>query len=239
MDWDSVEIPMLIDAVYEGKPRKLLAHADRNGFYYLLDRETGKFLHGSPLVNKLNWASGLTPEGRPIRIPGMEPSLKGTKICPNSSGATNWISPAYNSDTGYVYFVAMEGCGVASKNTESFRPGGFQYRATGDVPAPDEKSRVFVRAIDMRTGELKWEQERTAAHNFGGGLLSTAGGIVFSADFEGQFAAMEARTGKVLWHFNTGQRLNSGPMTYSVNGKQYVGLTAGSDVIGFSLFDKK
>jgi alcohol dehydrogenase (cytochrome c) len=91
----------------------------------------------------------------------------------------------------------------------------------------------------MRTGELKWEQERAAAHNFGGGLLSTAGGVVFSADFEGQFTAMDATTGKILWHFNTGQRLNSGPMTYGLNGRQYIGLTAGSDVIGFSLFEKQ
>jgi len=239
MDWDAAEIPMLIDAVYDGKPRKLLAHADRNGFYYLLDRETGKFLHGAPIVKKLNWASGLTPEGRPIRIPGMEPSLKGTKICPNSFGATNWISPTYNPETEYVYFVAEEGCGVASKNTEAFRPGGFQYRATGDVPAPDERTRVFVRAIDMKTGALKWEQERAAAHNFGGGLLSTAGGLIFSADFEGQFSAMDARTGRILWHFNTGQKLSAGPMTYSMNGKQYVALSAGSDVISFSLFDNK
>ncbi len=239
MDWDSVQIPMLIDATYAGRPRKLLAHADRNGFYYLLDRENGEFLHGSQFARKLNWASGLTPQGKPIRVPGIEPSLKGTKVCPNSSGATNWISPAYNPDTGYIYFVALEGCGVASKNMEKFRPGGFQYRATGDSPAPDETARMFVRAIDMRTGELKWEQERAAAHNFGGGLLSTAGGLVFSADFEGQFTAMDAKTGKILWHFNAGQKLNAGPITYSLNGKQYVALSAGSDVISFSLFDNK
>jgi alcohol dehydrogenase (cytochrome c) len=239
MDWDAVQIPMLIDAAYQGKPRKLLAHADRNGFYYLLDRETGQYLHGSQFARKLNWASGLTPEGKPIRVPEIEPSLKGTKICPNSYGATNWISPTYNPDTGYVYFVALEGCGVASKNVETFRPGGFQYRATGDIPAPDETSRMFVRALDMRTGEFKWEQERAAAHNFGGGLLSTAGGLIFSADYEGQFTAMDAKTGKILWHFNTGQRLNAGPITYSLNGKQYVALSAGADVISFSLFDKK
>ena len=94
MDWDAVEIPVLIDASYEGKMRKLLAQADRNGFYYVLDRTNGKFLHGSMFVHQLNWATGLTPEGRPIRVPGVEPSLLGTKVCPSVSGATNWMSPS-------------------------------------------------------------------------------------------------------------------------------------------------
>ena len=94
---------------------------------------------------------------------------------------------------------------------------------------------MFVRAIDMRTGEFKWEQERAAAHNLGGGLLSTAGGLVFSADFEGQFSAMDAKTGKILWHFNTGQSIDASPMSYAINGKQYVAIAAGSDIFSFAL----
>jgi alcohol dehydrogenase (cytochrome c) len=236
MDWDAVEIPILVDAVYQGKMRKLMAHADRNGFYYLLDRATGEFLQGAPFVTHLNWASGLTAQGRPIRIPGVEPSLHGTKVCPTAIGATNWMSPAFNPDTGLFYVVALEGCSIATKSTEKFRPGGFQYRATGDVNLRDESWKVYVRALDFSTGKLRWESERFGNIGFGGGLLSTAGGLIFSGEEGGQLVALDAKTGKTVWHFNTGQRITASPMTYSVNGKQYVALCTASDVIGFALF---
>jgi alcohol dehydrogenase (cytochrome c) len=159
MDWDAVETDSG-RRPYQGKMRKLMAHADRNGFYHLLDRVTGKFLQGIPFVHHLNWASGLTPEGRPIRIPGIEPSLKGTVVCPSAIGAANWQSPAYSPDTGLVYVVAQEGCGLANKSTETFRPGGFQYRATGDNDIRDDSWKVYVRALDLTTGKLRWESER-------------------------------------------------------------------------------
>lgn len=237
MDWDAVEIPMLVDAPFQGKMRKLMAHVDRNGFYYLLDRTNGKFLHGSPFVHQLNWASGLTPEGRPILVPGVEPSLKGTKVCPAAIGATNWMSPAYSPDTGLVYVVAQEGCGMATKSTETFRPGGFQYRATGDVNMKDDSWKVYVRALELTTGKLRWEYEEFGATSLAGGLLSTAGGIIFAGDEGGEFVALDAKTGKSLWHFNAGQRITSSPATYSVRGKQYIGLTAGSNVFGFGLYE--
>ncbi len=239
MDWDAVEIPILVDAVYHGKMRKLMAHADRNGFYYLLDRTNGEFLEGAPFVHQLNWASGLTPKGRPIRIPGIEPSLKGTKVCPAAIGATNWMSPAYSPDTGFFYLVALEGCGIATKSTETFRPGGFQYRATGDVDIKDDSWKVYVRALDLSTGKLRWESERFGSTSFGGGLLSTAGGLIFSGEDGGEFVALDAKNGKAVWHFNTGQRITSAPITYSAKGKQFVALTAGSDVIGFGLFESR
>ncbi|MEJ7606247.1 MAG: PQQ-dependent dehydrogenase, methanol/ethanol family [Bryobacteraceae bacterium] len=237
MDWDAVEIPVLVDAVYQGKMRKLMAHADRNGFYYLLDRVTGEFLMGTPFVHQLNWASGLTAKGRPIRVPGIEPSLKGTKVCPAAIGAANWMSPAFNQDTGLFYVVALEGCGMANKGTETFRPGGFQYRATGDMNIRDETWKLYVRALDLTTGKLKWESERIGSTGFGGGLLSTAGGLIFSGEAGGQFVALDAKTGKTVWHFNTGQSITSQPITYSIQGKQRVALTAGADVISFGLFE--
>lgn len=239
MDWDAVEIPILVDAPYQGKMRKLMAHADRNGFYYLLDRVTGKFLAGTPFVHKLNWASGLTPAGRPVRIPGIEPSLKGTVVCPAAIGAANWQSPAYSPDTGLFYVVAQEGCGLANKSTETFRPGGFQYRATGDVDLRDDSWKVYVRALDLTTGKLRWESERIGSNGFGGGLLSTAGGLLFSGELNGEFVAMEAKTGKNLWHFNTGQQITAQPITYGVNGKQYVAIATASDIVSFGLFEPK
>ena len=238
-DWDAVEIPVLVDARYKGEMRKLMAHADRNGFYYLLDRVTGKFLTGTPFVKQLNWATGLTAEGRPVLVPGMEPSLKGTKVCPAASGAANWMSPAYSPDTELFYVVAQEGCGMAYKSTETFRPGGFQYRATGDVNMKDDSWKIYVRALDLTTGKLKWESERVGSTSFGGGLLSTAGGLIFSGEVNGQFVALDAKTGKTVWHFNAGQPITAQPVTYTVAGKQDVAIAAGGDVIAFGLLEAK
>jgi alcohol dehydrogenase (cytochrome c) len=237
MDWDAAETPVLVDAPYQGKSRKLMVQADRNGFYYVLDRETGKFLHGVPFVKHLNWASGLTPEGRPIRVPGVEPSLKGTVVCPSSIGAANWMSPAYSPQTGLFYFVALEGCGLATKNTETFRPGGLQYRAGGDVLLRDASWKVYVRALELTTGKLIWEQERIGSMGLGGGVLSTQGGIIFSAELNGELVALDAKTGKPVWHFNTGQPINAQPITYMVAGRQYVAIATNTDIFGFTLFE--
>jgi alcohol dehydrogenase (cytochrome c) len=146
------------------------------------------------------------------------------------------MSPTYNPQTGLFYFVALEGCGLATKNTEQFRPGGFQYRAGGDVLLKDDTWKVYVRALELTTGKQVWEQERVGSGSLGGGLLSTAGGVIFSGELNGEFVALNARTGLPVWHFNTGQPINSQPMTYMVDGKQYLGLTASSDVFSFTLF---
>ncbi len=237
MDWDAVEIPILVDAPYQGKMRKLMVTADRNGFYYVLDRVTGQYLHGNAFVHQLNWASGLTPEGKPILIPGIQPSLGGTKVCPSSIGATNWMSPAYSPKTGLFYAVTLEGCGMAYKNTETFRPGGYQYRATGDVLLIDDSWKIYVQAFDLTTGKLAWEQERVGSTGLGGGLLSTAGGLIFSGEVTGEFVGLDAKTGKIVWHFNTGQEISAQPITYSVNGTQYVAIEAGSNMISFALLN--
>jgi alcohol dehydrogenase (cytochrome c) len=239
MDWDGSEIPILVDAPYKGRMRKLMAQADRNGFYYLLDRVTGEFLEGTPFVRHLNWASGLSPGGRPIRVPGIEPSLKGTVVCPSDIGAANWQSPAYSPETGLFYVVAQEGCGLANKSTETFRPGGLQYRATGAVEVRDDSWKTWVRALDLTTGKLRWESERIGSTGFGGGLLSTAGGLIFSGELSGEFVALDAGTGKTLWHFYTGQPIAAQPVTYAIDGSQYVAIATASDIISFGLFDAK
>jgi alcohol dehydrogenase (cytochrome c) len=146
------------------------------------------------------------------------------------------MSPAYNPQTGLFYFVALEGCGLATKNSEKFRPGGFQYRAGGDVLLHGDTWKVYVRALDLTTGKQAWERERIGSSTLGGGLLSTAGGIIFSAEANGELVALDAKNGAPVWHFNTGQPINAQPITYFVSGKQYVAIASASDVFGFVLF---
>jgi alcohol dehydrogenase (cytochrome c) len=236
-DWDSVEVPVLVDLPYQGKMRKLLLHADRNGFYYVLDRVTGEFLNGKPFVKLLNWATGLTEKGRPVRVPGVEPTIKGNKVCPATSGATNWMSPAYSPDLKYFYVVAQEGCGISFKARDTWRPGGFAYMATGYIEDPQEPWQMHVRALDAVTGELKWSYEQKGSKSYGAGLLSTAGGLIFAGDDQGFLTALDASSGKPLWHFNMGMRVSASPITYSVKGKQYVAIAAGSNVVAFALFE--
>lgn len=236
-DWDSVEVPILVDAPYKGQKRKLLVQGNRNGFYYVLDRATGEFLHGTPFIKELNWASGLTAKGRPIRVEGVIPSLKGTKTCPATSGATNWMSPAYNPDTNWFYLVAQEGCGINTKSRDTFRPGGNPYMGTGYIESPEEPWQMYVRALDLTTGKMMWEYKQVNSRRYAAGLLSTAGGLIFAGDDQGFLTALEARTGKALWSFNTGQAISSQPISYTVDGKQMVTIVNGSNVVTFGLFE--
>jgi alcohol dehydrogenase (cytochrome c) len=236
-DWDAVEIPVLVDAPIEGKMRKLLLQANRNGFYYVLDRVTGQFISGTPFVKLLNWASALTPQGRPVRVPGVVPTLQGTKTCPATAGATNWMSPAYSPDTRLFYVVAQEGCGINTKSMDTFRPGGFGFMATGYIESPEEPWQMHVRALEAATGKVVWDYAQIGSKKYGAGLLSTAGGLLFAGDDQGEFTALESRTGKPLWHFNTGQQIAASPIAYSFKGKDYVAIAAGSNLVAFGLPD--
>ena len=234
-DWDSSEVPLLLDTEYQGKPRKLLLQANRNGFYYVLDRVTGEFLHGTPFIKNMNWASGLTPKGRPIRVPGVEPSVQGTRTCPPTSGATNWHSPAYNPETKLFYLSMLEGCGVNYKSRDTFQPGGVPFMATGYVEDPEMPWQYYVRALEPTTGKIVWEYKQIGSKRYGAGLISTAGGLVFAGDDQGFFTAHDAKTGKPLWHFNTGRQISASPISYSVKGKQYIAVAAGANVVAFAL----
>lgn len=236
-DWDAVEIPVLVDAPVGGRMRKLLVQANRNGYYYVLDRINGQFITGTPFVRLLNWATGLTPEGRPVRVPGVVPTLQGTKTCPASAGATNWMSPAYSPATGLFYVVAQEGCGINTKSMDIFRPGGFAFMATGYIESPEEPWQMHVRAVEVATGKLVWDYPQIGSKRYGAGLLSTAGGLLFAGDDQGGFTALDARTGKPLWHFNTGQQITASPIAYSFKDKDYVAIAAGSNVVAFGLPD--
>ncbi|MEP7361774.1 MAG: PQQ-dependent dehydrogenase, methanol/ethanol family [Acidobacteriota bacterium] len=234
-DWDAVEIPILLDTTYKGERRKLLLQANRNGFYYVLDRVTGKFLHGTPFIKQLNWATGLTAEGRPIRDPKIIPTIQGTRTCPATAGATNWHSPAYNPDTGFFYVSVMEGCGINYKSRDTFRPGGVPFMATGYVEDPEAPWQTYVRALDATTGAMKWEYKQVGSKRYGAGVLSTAGGLIFSGDDQGVLTALHATSGKPLWHFNTGQQITASPIAYSFQDTQYIAIAAGSNVLAFAL----
>jgi alcohol dehydrogenase (cytochrome c) len=233
-DWDATETPMLVDADFQGRPRKLLVQANRNGFFYVLDRVTGQFLLGEPFVHKLTWASGIGPDGRPKVLPGSEPTPQGVKVCPSVEGATNWMSTAYNPATGLFYVMAKESCNIYTKSDAWWEPGKSFYGG-GTRRVPGETAEQFLRAIDVQTGKIAWEFPQVGTGGSWGGILSTAGGLVFFCDDSGAFAAVDAKSGKPLWHFHTNQSWHASPMTYLVDGKQYVEVAAGSTVIAFAL----
>jgi alcohol dehydrogenase (cytochrome c) len=233
-DWDSVQTPMLIDAQFKGRERKLLVQANRNGFFYVLDRANGALLLAAPFVRKLTWASAIGPDGRPQELPGTEPSMEGVTVCPAVEGATNWMSTAYNPGTGLFYVMALEKCSVYTKSASEWEAGqSFYGGTTKDVRG--EEGRKFLRAIDIQTGKIVWEYEQVGEANSWGGVLSTSGGLVFFGDDSGAFAAVDAKTGKALWHFHTNQTWKASPMTYAVGGKQYVAVAAGSNILAFTL----
>jgi alcohol dehydrogenase (cytochrome c) len=233
-DWDSTQTAMVVDAEFGGRPRKLLLHANRNGYFYVLDRTNGEFLRATPFVQNLTWAKGIAPNGKPIVNPDAIPTPLGAKACPAVEGATNWMSNAYNPGTGLFYLMALEKCSVYIKAEAVWTPGESYYG--GDTrEAAGEKEQKFLRAIDLQTGKIVWEVANTGPANSWGGVLSTAGGLVFFCEDSGAFAAVNAKTGKLLWHFQTSEGWKASPMTYMADGKQYLAVAAGSNILAFAL----
>lgn len=232
-DYDATETAVLVDAPYKGSPRKLLVEANRNGFLYVLDRTNGTFLSAAPFVKKLNWAKGIDSTGRPIRT-GIQPSPNGTVICPDMTGATNWYSPSYNPSTHLFYFMALESCHVYLFKPEQFKEGR-PYYATGVKHVPGGERQKILLAYNPETNELAWRYPQVGAGQSWGGTMTTAGGLVFFGDDAEAFEAVNAQTGEPLWHFTTGQSMHASPMSYAVNGKQYVAIASGSDVFSFAL----
>jgi alcohol dehydrogenase (cytochrome c) len=236
-DWDAQEFPILLDLPYEGKERKLLVHINRNGFRYVLDRVTGEFLQATPFVDKLTWATGVDKKGRPILVPGMEPSPGGVEVCPTVRGASNYMTPSFNPDTGLLYIVALEGCDIFTSSAKDPVPN-IGFAGTGAEAKPRSGNQFFIRAIKPATGERVWEYPMTGPTVMWAGTLSTAGGVVFFGDDDHHLVAVDATTGEHLWHFNTGQQLFSSPITYMVDGKQYVTMVSQTDVLTFALFEE-
>ncbi len=238
-DWDSAQIPVLADLEWQGKPRKVMLWANRNGIFYVLDRTTGEFLKGQPFV-KVNWVDGFDPKGRPIPVPGMAPSREGTLIYPGNQGGTNWYSPSYSPRTGLFYVPTWENTSTTylkgDKPPEFIEGRGF----TGIFPRPGSTTddvHSSIQAIDPKTGQKRWTH-RLAAPSTETGVLTTASDVLFSGGRDGAFFALDARSGKLLWQTNLGPSVAAGPMTYAVNGKQYVSVMAGNSMFTFGLRER-
>ncbi len=232
-DYDATETAVLVDGEYNGIRRKLLVEANRNGYLYLLDRSNGKFLSAIPFVKKLNWASGIDANGRPIRT-GIKPTAEGSLICPDMTGATNWFSPSYNPSTHLFYFMALESCQLFFTKPQRLKKAGNSMPQVSSV-LPGSTVKRFSWPTIRATGKLAWQYPQIGSGNSWGGTMTTAGGLVFFANDAEGFEAVNARTGESLWHFNTGQSMHASPMSFAVNGKQYVAIASGSDLFTFAL----
>jgi len=233
-DWDAIQIPVLADIEIDGTPRKTMLWANRNAFYYTLDRETGEFLVGKAFARQ-TWAEGLDENGRPIRRPNMFPSAEGTLVSPTAGGATNWWSPAFSPRTGLLYVNAFDGEAEFFIRDEEYRAGDRYTGGGTDSPLPIDNYASAIRALDPTTGDLQWEFPIKARSR--AGVLATAGDLVFSGSVDGYFYALDAVTGEELWHIPLSGRMNANPMTYAVDGQQYVTMPVGNVVYTFGLPD--
>jgi alcohol dehydrogenase (cytochrome c) len=232
-DWDAAEDLMLVDRVYHGQNRKLVLQGNRNGMFYVLDRTNGKFLLGKPFV-KQTWNKGFDENGRPIVTPDWRSSPEGHVVYPSVGGGTNWQAPSYDPATGWFYLIYHESGQRYVRTTQTFE-AGKQYMGGRGFPAGGTAT-AGVRAIDPETGEIKWDYPISRT-NLGAGVLATAGGVLFVATGEGNFIALDSKKGTELWHFQTGATVASSPMSYAVNGKQYVSIGAGNVLYTLALPD--
>jgi alcohol dehydrogenase (cytochrome c) len=231
-DWDATQVPVLVDAVRDGRVRKLLYLANRNGFFYVLDRETGAFQLAREFARQ-TWAERIDERGRPVPRPGIAPSPAGVFVSPSANGAANWWPPAYSPETGLFYVMAYDGGATFFSNDSPHVQGEMHLGGTigEEDPTPDAVS--AVRAIDPLTGARRWEfllQPKSMS-----GLLATAGGLVFGGSIDGYVFALDAATGADVWHRSVGGAVIAAPMTYSVNDVQYVMIAAGDTILAFSL----
>jgi alcohol dehydrogenase (cytochrome c) len=218
---------------WQGRPRKLLVQANRNGFLYVLDRTNGKFLSAVPFVEKLNWAKEIDAQGRPIRT-DIKPTEKGTRICPGFVGATNWYSPSYSPATHLFYFLALEKCDLYFYKAQKFSEGQTYY-STGVKHLPGDHGQKILLAYELGSEKATWRYPQVGSGQSSGGVMTTASGLLFFGDDAQSFEAVDVHSGEPLWHFNTGQNIHASPMAYAVNGKQFVAIAAGSDVFSFGL----
>ncbi len=234
-DWDAIQIPVLADLEVNGAVRKVMLWANRNGFYYVLDRETGEFLHGIPFALQ-TWAQGLDPNGRPILVEDMDPTEAGVEVSPTVGGATNWNSPSFSPMSGLFYTYAMDGADIYFKRDDEYVEGDQFTGGYGQRADDPENFFAAVRALDPITGALQWEYEIPTT---GGkaGILSTGGGLVFSGSGDGYIFALDQDTGESLWYISVGDgaAVKSAPMTYSVGGRQYISMAAYGALFTFAL----
>ena len=243
-DYDSTQVPVLTEIAWQGRQRKVMLWANRNGFWYVLDRVTGEFLQGKPFV-RVNWAEGIDAKGVPKRVLNATP--EGTLVYPNNQGATNWYSPSYSPRTGYFYIPTwMDTYSTYAKAPVEYKEGN-QYVGrfpTMTVPAlrtgpGDVNQRTpqegygAIQAFDPKSGELKWQFKMADVTD--SGVLATATDLVFAGGREGYFFALDARSGEMLWKGNVGGQVSAGPMSYAVAGRQYIAIAAGSVLFVYGL----
>jgi len=233
-DWDAAQVPILIDGVLDGKPRKLIAQANRNGYFFLLDRTNGQHLLTAPMVDALNWNKGINAKGQPTWNPAKDASVPGTLVWPTTDGVTNWPPPSFSPDTGLFYVGTRENASVFYLTDTDPRPQGWA--------AAERRVGTFtsaIKAIDYKTGKVRWSRPMalTASGAAGGpvGLLSTAGGLLFGNDGANNFIAYDAATGKPLWRAGLGANTSNGPQTFLLDGRQYVVVGAGDSLYAFTL----
>jgi alcohol dehydrogenase (cytochrome c) len=230
-DWDSTEIPVLASATIGGQERKVVLFANRNAFYYVLDRATGEYLHGNAYAYQ-TWAKGLDEHGRPVRVPNMGPTEEGVKVYPEAAGASNWYSPSFSPKTGLLYVAVREKGGIYYKGEAEYKPG-WMFNGGGLRDIPGEKGYGVIRAMMPASGEIRWEYKIFSAP--WAGVLSTAGGLVFTGTNEGDFLALDASTGKSLWRFQTGGAVTANPISYLSDRKQHVAIAAGNAIFAFAV----
>jgi alcohol dehydrogenase (cytochrome c) len=230
-DWDATHVPVLFDAEVHGSKRKLIAVANRNAFYYVLDRLTGKFLTGKAYA-KQTWAAGLDANGKPLTSGQIEPTNDGALIWPNLNGATVWFSPSFSPDTGYFYVATREVGGTYFKRDTPYKPG-VEFVGGGENELPRDETWGAIRALQAETGEIRWEFKLHSAP--WAGVMSTAGSLLFAGSDEGNFFALNARTGKPLWDFQTGGSITANPISLTIDGHQYIAIAADRVLYTFGL----
>ncbi len=230
-DWDANQIPVLVDTEVDGVPRKVVAMANRNAFYYLLDRETGEFLLGTPYA-KQTWAEGLMPDGRPMVLPNTEPTAEGTLVYPSLQGATNWFSPSYSPRTELFYVSVRQMGAYYFKGEAEYEPGE-PFLGGGEQALTGDEASGVIRALEVGTGRRRWEFDLHSPP--WAGVMATAGGLVFGGTNEGNVFALDAASGELRWEFQTGGAVRTNPMAYAIDGEQRVAVSAGSAVFVFGL----
>ena len=231
-DWDSAQTPVIADAMFKGRMRKLVMTAARNGYFFVLDRVTGEHLLTSKYGSATNWVKAIDEQGRPMRNPEKDASIGGALVSPSAGGTVNWEPPAFNPKTGLFY--------VSENNLYSV------FYLTDPDPRGSmglgghEESRVgtggsFLTALDYRTGKARWRHKYEGGAGGGGGMLTTAGGLVFAGDGGGNIVAHDAATGTPLWHSRIGGVTNP-PQTYLIDGRQHLLVAAGDTLYAFVMY---
>ncbi len=230
-DWDSVADPVLVDMQVDGKGRKALVQANRNGHFYALDRSSGEFLFARAYTD-VNWADGIGPDGRPILIPGREPTDEGTLTCPGMGGGHNWHPTSYSPQTGLYYFNSGDGCQIYHGTTQDFVEGEY-YLGSAMENVTGEPREGSIIAVDPSNGDTRWRFPLVSPPT--SGLLSTGGGLLFAGTLEGYLMALDAATGKPLWRLQAGGPVRAPAITYRFEGRQYIATAAGTSIFVFSL----